>query len=130
MSATVWANLARYVLIAVAAPVIGIAISLTMWGGLGQLKFFDPLGYMVLAWYGTFHIVALSVVRILSLIFSIRVRVVLYLLLSIVPFLALIYLLNPREVGGIHVFIISWGSLVLIALDYAWRVNRQHRNSM
>jgi hypothetical protein len=79
------------VLIALAALVIGIAINLTMRGGFGEQNFFDPLVYLVLAWYGTFHIVALSVARILSLIlsliFSIRVRAISLLSLAIIGFL-------------------------------------------
>jgi hypothetical protein len=126
VSAVVWANFARYVLIAVAALMIGIAINLVMRNGLGEHDFFSPLFYMALVGYGVFHMVALSVARILSLFFSIRVRAILYLSLSIIGFLASIYLLNPREVGGVHLFIICWSSLVLIALDYAWRTNRQH----
>jgi hypothetical protein len=123
---------ARYVLIALAALVIGIAINLAMRGGLGELKVFDPLVYLVLAGYGSFHIVALSVARILSLIlsliFSIRVRAILPLSLAVIGFLTSIYLESPREVGGISLFVICWGSLVLIALDNAWSVNRQHRS--
>jgi|SRR6266550_1678455 len=122
---------ARCVLIALAALVIGIAINLRMRGGLGEQKLFDPLVYLALVWYGTFHIVALSVARmlslILSLISSIRVRAILFLSLAVIGFLASIYLENPRKVGGVSLFTICWGSLVLISLDYAWNVNRQHR---
>jgi len=113
-------------LIALAALVIGIAINWTMGGG--ELNVFDPLAYLALAWYGTFHIVALSVARILSLIlsliFSIRVLAILFLSLAVIGFLTSIYLENPTKVGGVSLFIICWSSLVLIALDNAWRVNR------
>jgi hypothetical protein len=133
MSAMVWANLARYVLIALAVLLFGIAINWAMRGRLGGQIFFGPSLYILLALYGIFHIVALSVARILSLIlsliFSIRVRAILYVSLAVIGFfLASIYLLSPSEYGGIHLLIICWGSLVLVALDYAWRVHRQHRN--
>jgi hypothetical protein len=125
---------ARCVLIALAALAIGIAINVTMRGGSGEHIFLDPLVYMALWRYGTFHIVALSVARILSMImsfiFSIRVRAILLLSLAVTGFLATVYLLNPIEVGGVHLLLICWGSLVLTALDYAWKVNRQHQNEL
>lgn len=124
----VWANFARYVLIAVAALVVGIAINLAIGNGLGGQDFFNPDFYLLLAEYGIFHVVALSVARILSIILSVRVRSILYLSVSIVGFLASIYLLNPSKYGGVHLFIICWGSLVLIALDYIWRANARHQS--
>jgi hypothetical protein len=42
--------------------------------------------------------------------------------------LASIYMENPSKIGGVSLFIICWGSLVLIALDYAWGVNIQLRS--
>lgn len=142
----VWA-IARYVLIAVAALVVGIALNFPFRNGLhwqnfsnpvfyrfliedgaihGQ-NFADPFFYALLGLYGAFHAVALLVARILSLIFSVRVRSILYLSVSIVGFLASIYLVNPLKVG-VHFFMICWGSLVLVALDYFWRANARHRS--
>jgi len=98
------------------------------WQWVRGAEFFNPGFYLLLAEYGIFHAVALSVARILSMIFSVRVRSVLYLSVSIVGFWASIYLLNPSKYGGVHLFIICWGSLVLIALDYIWRANVRHQS--
>ena len=67
------------------------------YGSLRWQNPFDSGFYMLLSLYGAFHVAALSVARILSLIFSVRVRSILYLSVSIVGFLAMIYLLNPRD---------------------------------
>jgi hypothetical protein len=118
-----WKNVVRYMLIAVAALVTGIAINLAMGNGSGEQNLFNPSLYLLLAEYGIFHVVALSVARILSVTFSVRIRSILYLSLSIIGFLASIYLLNPGKYGGVHLFIICWGSLALIALDYISRAD-------
>jgi hypothetical protein len=117
-----WENFVRYVLIAAAVLAIGIAINLAIGNPLGAQTFFNPAFYMLLGEYSIFHMIALSVARIFKLIFSNRIRATLYLSLSIIGFLASIYLLNPRKFGGVHLFIICWSSLVVVALDYAWRI--------
>lgn len=121
----VWAKLARYVLIAIATLVIGIAINLAVGNGLGNQTLFGPEFYLLLTAYGIFHVVALSVVRILSIVFSARVRSILYISVSIVGFLASLYFLSPSKYHGVHLFIICWASLVLIALDHNWRSNAE-----
>ena len=113
-----WTGFARYLLIAVAALAVGIAINLVIGPGLGGQDFFNPGLILLLVWYGCFHVVAASVARILPMIFPIPVRSILYLSLATVGFLASIYLLNPSKYGGVHLFIICWGSFILTALDY------------
>jgi len=124
----VWLSFARYVLIAVAALLGGIAINLVIRKGLGGQDFFNPSFYMLLAEYSAFHLGAWSVAMILSKILSARIRSILYLSSSIVGFLASTYLLNPMRYGGIHFFIICWGSLVLISTDFYLRANRREKN--
>jgi hypothetical protein len=86
-------------------------------------ELFDPSFYLLAAEYGIFHMVALSVTAILAAVFSVRIRSILYLLLSVIGLLTSIYMYNQSKYGGLHLFIICWGSLVLIALDYVWRAN-------
>ncbi len=126
MASVSWSNFARYVLIAAVALLIGIAINLAMGNGLGGQDFFNPAFYLLVTEYGIFHVVALSITAILAAIFSPRLRSILYLSLSVLGFLVSIFVFNPSKYGGVHLFIICWGSLVLIALDYVWRTNR-HR---
>jgi hypothetical protein len=120
------ANLARYLLIAVVSLGVGIATNVAMRNG-SEWKG-DASFYLLVAEYSTFHVVALSVAVILSAVFSIRVRSILYLSVSVAGFLASTYLLSPWKFGGIHLFVICWGSLVLIALDYAWRSSGRHQD--
>jgi hypothetical protein len=122
-----WSNFARYVLIAVASLAIGIVVNMAMGHGLGRQNFFDPSFFLLLVPYCTFHAVALPAAAMLSAVFSIPVRCIIYLSLSVVGFLASIYLLSPSKFHGIHLFVICWGSLVLIALDYIWNW-RHHQN--
>jgi hypothetical protein len=125
-----WTGVVRYLLIAIAAFVIGIAINLTIGPRLGGQDFFNPGLILLLVWYGFFHVVAVSVARILSTIFPIPVCSILYLSLATTGFLAAIYLLNPSKYGGIHLFVICWGSLVLVALDYFVRQRSSDRLSL
>jgi hypothetical protein len=117
-------NFARYVLIAAAVLFIGIAINLGMGNGLGGQNFFNPSFYLLVAEYSIFHLVSASVAAIFSVIFPVRFRSILYISLPVIGLLASIYLFSPSKYGGIHLFIICWASLVLIALDYVRRVNR------
>jgi hypothetical protein len=126
----VWASIARYALVAVLAFILGFAINLAIGIRLGRQISFDLPGLiLLLGVYGGFHVVALSVARILSLIFSVRVRSILYLAVSIAGFLAMIYLANPIQYRGVHLFIICWGSLVFVALDYFLRANERHQDN-
>jgi hypothetical protein len=118
-----WSNFARYLVIAIVALAVGIAINLAMGNGIDGQNFFNPSFYLLAAEYGIFHMVALSVTAILAAVFSVRIRSILYLLLSVIGLLTSIYMYNPSKYGGLHLFIICWGSLVLIALDYVWRAN-------
>jgi hypothetical protein len=126
----VWANIARYALIAVLAFILGFAINSAIGVGLGRQISFDLPGLIfVLGVYGGFHVAALSVARILSLIFSVRVRSILYLVVSIVGLLVMIYLADPIQYRGVHLFIICWGSLVFVALDYFLRAGGRHQDN-
>jgi hypothetical protein len=119
---------ARYVRIATVALAAGIAINFEMAiRSAGQIPFIVSLFFIVVL-YGSLHVVALSIAAVLARIFSIRVRSAPYLSLSLIGFLGSIVLLSPGKPQGVHLFIIFWGSLVLIALDYFWRVNRRHKN--
>lgn len=121
----VWAHLTRYVLFAVVALALGIAINLTMGNGLGGQNFLSPSFYLLLLECGIFHVIALSSVRISSMIFEIRIRSVLYFSVSVIGFLASMYLLSPTRYGGIHLLTICWASLALISLDYLLRASRR-----
>jgi len=79
---------------------------------------------LLVAEYSIFHLVSASVAAIFSVIFPVRFRSILYISLPVIGLLASIYLFSPSKYGGIHLFIICWASLVLIALDYVRRVNR------
>lgn len=129
MGARFWWNIARYVLIAAASLLIGMAVNFAMGHAPIGGKFFDAALYLLLTLYCAFHIVALSAAAILAAIFSSRLRSILYLSLSVLGFLVSLFVFNPSKYGGVHLFIICWGSLVLIALDYVWRTNRRHLNS-
>jgi hypothetical protein len=109
------------VLIALGAFVVGIAGNVALRGGLGEQDFFGPPFYLLVWEYTVFHMAALSGAVILSRILSVRVCATLFLSLSVIGFLSSIYLLNPIKAGGIHFFMIFWGSLILIAWDYALR---------
>lgn len=120
-------NLVRYLLIAAASLFVGVVINLTIGNGSVEHDFFNPSFYLLLVMYSIFHIAALSITAILSTILPNRIRPTLYLSLSAIGFLVSVYILGPSKLGGLHLFVIFWGSLVLVALDYAWRVNRQPR---
>src|SRR5689334_9683954 len=97
-------SLVRYVLIAFAAFAIGFGIASAIGPGRTEESFFNPSLLILLVEYGSFHIAALSVAWILSLVFSRRVRSVLFLSLAIAGFLVSIYLFNPIVSQGLHVF--------------------------
>jgi len=121
-------NLSRYFLIAAAALLAGIALNLAMGPDPGAPIFSGPSFALLVAMYATLHAVALSFIALLSRILPLRVRVILYPVLSASGFLVSLYFLSPNEFGGIHLFVIFWGGLVLAAMDYAWRANRQSGN--
>jgi len=129
----VWENRVRYVLIATAAFLVGANINIVIRIRAGWEPLNDPtfnlIGFLwLVSMYATFHMVASSVVKIVSLICSIRVRSILYLLLSIIGLSASIYLMNPIKIRSTDLFTLCWGSLVLVSLDYAWRVKRRQRD--
>ena len=115
-------------LIAAASLFIGMAINFAMGHAPTGANFFDSAFYLLVTLYSTFHIVALSIAAILAAFFSVRLRSIVYLSLSVIGFLASIIVFNPSKSGGVHLFIICWGSLVLIALDYMRRANGRRRN--
>lgn len=84
--------------------------------------------WMLLTIYGFMHVVALSVASLLAIVLPARYRSGVYFGLSSLAFLASVIVLNPMKIGAVHLFTIFLGSLVLIALDYAWRANRRRRN--
>lgn len=128
MKSLLQSNLGRYLLIVIAAFCIGFSINLVMRNGWGDLDFFSASFYLVIAMYSIFHIATLSVIAILSATLSIRIRSILYISSSIMGFLVSMYILHPSTFDGVHLFVIFWGSLVLVALDYVWRANRQSSN--
>lgn len=122
-------NPARYLLIAAAALLFGILISSMLREGPSEDEFFGPGFWLLLMNYSAFHMISASIVRLFSFFFSPRVRSGFYLAFSVFGFLASLYVLQPRDAGGIHLFVVCWGSLVLIALDHFWRISQQGRSN-
>jgi hypothetical protein len=115
-------NLARYVVIAAISLGLGAFVNRALGTPFSPSL---PALYMLVLVYAFMHVVALSVVSLLRLFLSSKYRATVYVGLSIsFFFLTSILVLNPVRIGGVHLITIFFGSLVIIASDYAWRAKR------
>lgn len=93
-----WSSFFRYVLIASVAFLIGHAINFA--NRPSDQDLLNPSLYLLLANYGTLHLISGSIVAVLSRMASVRILSKLYLSMATVGFGASILLLSPNKYGG------------------------------
>jgi len=112
----------RYLAIATACLFLGIALNAALRGNLGDDL--DPvfsLFVLVVLWC-MLHIISVSAASVTAIFFRGRVLSLVYVISSVSGFLASIFFFY--RTGGVHLFIIFCGSLVLISVDYFRRFQR------
>ena len=112
----------RYVLIAALSMALGTVASV-LFGAPFEFSYVSLMFNGVV--YSFMHVVALCVAALLRIGLTPRRRSKFYLILSVLGFVLSIVFLNPIKLHGVHLVVIFWGSLVVVASDYTWRVAHQ-----
>lgn len=76
---------------------------------------------LILVFYGIVHVFFLSIAFLVTKAFRHKSLPFLFLLTTTLLLAASLFVLDPRELEGIHIFPIALASLSLISLDYFLR---------
>jgi len=118
-------NFVRYMLIASIALFVGIAANFAVQPRPPGDNINPIISFLSLFWfYGVLHIISASATRLVAFFWKPHFRSVLYVAASVIGFLASLIFLPFDKYHGFHLFVIYWGSLLLISIDYFGRVRK------